>query len=1026
MTELVSGSTAIANLYGRMGWYRSSPARISQATYDFMDEVLKGQVDLVDPTNPFIMGMEMSAFQSASAVNENLINQRRTYATLAQTDDEIYRHMTNLEYRGRFSRPGFVNFKYIMALQELYNALKPEYLLNDTSGQYELFSYRGTIPRDTTHTIDGLVFTNEYPIEFRLYPNTNVLQITYNVEIPSPISTPTNNVIKYTVRQNEEGVKWLYFDVPVKQMLIETVYTTIQKNSIFRKDLPFNNEFLYARVFNKSEATVDDTGEQQWVELYTTHSDQIFDIKKPTAVFTVTTGNINITIPYIYLTQGVLTGQIRMDVYTTQGNISTNLSTYALDLFQTQFRSINEKRDTDDFTEIWGQVSTLVFSTDAVSGGQNGKTFREIQTAVINYSTGVNEIPITAAQLDALSDVSGFTIIRNADPMTNRLFICMRTVPTLGVLDARSGIQQRVNRIGTGIVRFSTNLAALRENDNVVTQQTLDPQARVRITMLSGTVFDLNNGLSSIVSRGDIQAQKALPLNTLVNVVNDKNYVYTPYYYVFDPANQLIDIRPYDLDRPSVTDLNFVRQNQSLKLPVNTGSYNVEKKDFGYLLTVKTSSDVSYKGLSDFQVQVQLRIQNTEGTKIGYINGTLVNTEVDRDAGDERIYEFRLESSHDINGEHEIQIVNANYLPTISNPSIGFVSSFYVPLKLTGDLLYTTSSIDAAFVPDETDALVNKATLTFGQRGNSHDTIGIHLGDYLDHLWTRVRTYAGNETHQKSTVDVFMRYTEDVYEKDPVSGSIFLRDGLGNIVFETTGPNAGKPRVNLLHSQGDTVYDTSGNVVYKYRVGDDILDNYGEPLVLDTTNSLTEFDIFVLDGKLPFVTDTTYAQYQNQLIKLLTRWITVDILDVQARLLERTKALFYPETTVGLMQLREDDLTYTYADAEQSLKAVVYADQSVIADPEIQNNVSTQIINFLNESIRNKKYTVTQLENKLRVSLGSSVYGVSLSGFGGAADYQSVVVKDEQHRLSIKKKLTVLPNNIITLVDDVDIRYQTF
>src|SRR5690606_19343716 len=137
----------------------SSPTRIVQATCEFFDEVMKEKVDIVDPTNPFMLLLETSAAHAALATNESLLNLRRTYIGLAQTDDDIYRHMTDTEYLGRFSTPGTAMFTFIIEYSTLRNAMmdpnvKDEF---DNIGTWDPVEncFKAIIPRDTVHVVDN-------------------------------------------------------------------------------------------------------------------------------------------------------------------------------------------------------------------------------------------------------------------------------------------------------------------------------------------------------------------------------------------------------------------------------------------------------------------------------------------------------------------------------------------------------------------------------------------------------------------------------------------------------------------------------------------------------------------------------------------------------------------------------------------------------------------------------------------------------------------------------------------------------
>lgn len=981
MTELVSGSTSIQKLYDNISQYKGSPSHLLQASYDFLEEVMESKVDIVDPTNPFIVLLEMSAVHTAMAVTESLLNLRRSYVSLAQTDEDIYRHMTDDEYVGRFATPGFVKFTFMVELNEINNKL----VYDETEN-----CYKGIIPRDTEHNVDVYTFTHEYPIVFRRYPN-NVLQITYDVTINSPISTPSNNLIEYTGRVDNNGVRWIQFSVPLKQMKVSTSNYTIQKNEIFNKNIPFTDYFVYARVFNKSTST-----NNEWVELKTTHSDQVFDNNTPTAVLRVTTGNLNVTIPYIYNISNLITGSIRIDIYTTKGDISTNLSTYTLDSFSIKYRSIDEKRDTNVYTNVWTNLSMFAYSDQTITGGVNSIDFETIKNKLINYSTGKNQIPITMSRLKDTVEENGFSLVGNVDALTNRIFLAIRKLPQINNPNLNPSTPRLLTTANIGMIRFIADMLYLVDSDNVINNG-------IRSTLLSNSLFLIENSIPRLIERSEVETIKSQPINSLISYVNSLLYAYTPYYYVLDTTDNIFDVRVYDLDSPLATNLSFIRRNQTLTLAVNTGNYSITKINGGYRLTIVTLSGSFYKQLNDNQVSAQIRLHHFDNQQYSYINGTLLGI----DPSGERIYQFDIYTDYDIDKEHHISIINSQ---------VGYdtVTQFMIDLKSEIDIFYTTTSITNNYVPDQTDQLINKMILPPSSVGNTHDKIILTLGYNLENLWTRTRTLPTGSEYLVSETDVPLLYETDIYEINPITGSMLF--------FDVNGV----PEYHKLHDQGDPVLDDQGNQVYKYRVGDPILDNNGNPIKITAIRSKHEIDVLVVDGKLFFSTDQLYIDYQKEVSNQITQWIINDILDIQDKLLERTKIYFYPQSSLGTTKILLENGVETYITSEQTINVLIYVDELIFQNYSIQEEIINNSIVFIDEQINKKKFTVTQIEKDLKDLLGHNVLGVSISNIGGDSDYQAITVSDEQNRLCTRKKLVAQADGKIIMMEDVNITFKSF
>ncbi len=979
MSELASGSAGIADLIKRVDFYKASPVRSAQALFDYFDDVMNNRVSLVDTTNPFVLLAESAAVLSSMAVNTSLINLRKANPGLAETDEDIYRHMTDKEYIDRFATPGYANFIFMLQFDSLINNLEFDSVENCN---------KGIIPRDSIITVDTYTFTLEYPIVIRQFSN-GVIQITYDLSIESPISKPSNNIIPFKVRQDATGNRTLYFTVPVKQMKLESFNFATSRSSVFRQEVLFDDEFVHARVFQKTNSN------STWNELRSTHSDQVFDNDVPTALLEVLDGKLNVSIPYIYQSLGLLGSSIRVDIYTTKGEVSIDLGTYKTENYTTRLRNIDTVRDDSVFTNIWSAVNYIAFSTEILNSGKNGISFDTLKQKIKDYAFGKTDIPITTSKLDSLVQANGFSLVRSADSVTERILLGTRAIPEISVLDASSKTQRFLHKANIGIVRFSASLSELEASDNVVANNN-------RLTLLSNSAFLSSNGKSNLVDLSAINAIKSQSVSQLVSTVNSSSFSYTPYYYVFELQDGLLDVRPYDLDTPDSSNLSFVLQNTTLIQVVNTGSYAIKKTPGGYELTILTLSGTSYKQLNNNQVGVQLRLTSKDGTLTGTINGTFVATDPDTS---ERAYVFNIETNHDIDSDHAIQITNAYNQE-------GLLTNFYVGLETTVDILFTTTSITSNFVADETDTIVNKTQLPIGSVGNSRDSLNLFLGKFLEHLWSRSRTFAESQKYLTSDVDIPALYENDVYQTNPVTGSMLFID------------NTGAPYYNKIHNQGDVIRDSNNQIVYKYRVGDTILDNNGQPILITPVTAKNEFDIFVIDGSLLFVTDSEYVNYRNQVSKIVTQWIIQDILEIQKRLIYKTTIYFYPEASLGVTQIIVNGNQKVYVSSEQSPIVQVFMDQSLIDDQKVKNIITDTVFKYLDKNISRTKFAVSTLEKELKDILGGNVFGLTISGIGGSTNnYRALSVLDENNRLCIKRKLFVNTDNIITIKPDIDVAF---
>ncbi len=958
--------TALSELKSRYREAQYDATMLIKASLETVQEVTNGEAVLLDATNPAVMLLEMGACLSANCVQENIALLRKQYAALAETEADLYMHMSDDDYLNRFATAATGSFTFSFLMTDLLS-----------SAVYDVVdkAYKVVLPRETAITVDGVTFTTLYPIVIYRYDN-GVIHVAYDPDTANPYYTLKNVSLPYTIREASDQTQWLFFTIDALQVAVTPTHFVIDKAYYFKKSIQFPDNYYGARVWYQNNATG-----ASWIEIRTTHTDQVFDPNTPTAVLRVLDTSLSVEIPVIYLTNNAISGQLRVDLYTTKGELSLNLANFRQDNFVVTPAAMDEVRDISVYSAALSTISYYAFSLVTVTGGSSAVPFETLRSQVVYNAVGPQNFPITNVQVEADGLHNGFEIVKNIDVLTNRAFLATRKLPV-------PSNPKLVTAANIGIVTYTASLGELGLHDKVITNGK-------RTTILSKAMWLSDNSQVSLLDQSDLNALRQLGQTTMVAKINASQYLYTPYYYVLDATANEFEVRAYSLDQPIAKDLNFLRQNQTLQLFVNTGQYNLDKISTGFQLTIVTNSGNFYKGIEDNQVGVQLAFYPKGETTLAYIPGVLLS----KNADEERIYQFTLETNHDFDG---------NNLICLTNASVQGVAGYkaWIDLEASFHLLHWTTSVTPSFQADVTDGLLGKFMLPSGAVGNSDESLVLHLGDALSNLWRRSRSYLKDTVYRMHQTNVPLLWETDVFDVDPVTGTAFTVEN-GELVYR------------YIHRKGDPVLDANSQPVLKFKAGDVMLDEQGKPITQTQIVAGRELDLLVVDGRYLFADDTATIDYRTEINQVLTSWITDSIVDVQQQLLDQTRIFFYPKTTLGVIHVLTENNGEDYLAAEQAFNVDLYVTKAIYDDLSIRDILKSTTVKLLDSYISLTTVNMSEIRERLKQLYGTAVKAFQLRGLGGVKNYEIVTVATNQNRLCLKKQLSIQADKTMIVEDAV-------
>lgn len=965
-----------SGLLASVAAYKYNPAAIASAAVNLVSAATSGQLDFVDVSNPAILCIESAAVLTAGFMQENATTTRRQYPYSAQTIEDLYPHMSDKDYVDRFAVPATAEFLFFFDYNELLTKLVVDPNDNGIS--------KVTIPRDTYITVASTVFTLEYPIEIRQLAHGG-LQIVYDVSQDSPFGELQTNIIDWQLlnapTSDTQTVQQLVgFAVTLKQFAIATKSYPVTKSTGFSVSVPFTDQYFYTRVWV-------DNGDGTFTEMATTYTDTIYDPNTLTAVLTVLDGTVTVKIPQVYLTTGLVSKNVRIDMYSTKGPISLTMVNYTADQFVVSYRALNPAEN-DEFVAPMNTLHTCkVYSSDQVAGGANAMTFDELYTRVVSNAIGSPKLPITNTQITAALSRAGYTVVKNIDTITNRNFLATRSMPD-------PVASELITAAAAGICTLVTKLS-----DAVALETVIDNGDYITIT--PDTLYKVTGSTLALVPSAEADLLATLTPDQLAIAVNAQSYMYTPFHYVFDSSNNEFAVRPYYLDAPVINSKSFVAENDSTLLSVATDSFSIFRTKTGYIIEISTKSSDDWKALDDDQVNVQLSYIPTGDTDRAYVLGVQVGKD---SVTNERIYHFTIDTNYAIHADNQLQITSLQ----MYDQSARVIE---LPLTQTLDLLYSTTKIRGSQWQQSTiDPLLGYFQLPDNSYAISQEQLNTTFGYYLGSLWARSRSVVSASDYQTYAVDVPATYSEDVYQLDPATGAKFSIVN-GQVVY------------NKLHSKGDTVVDDHGQVVYKYRKGDIKLDAYGNPIILNNRGMQRQIDMFMVEGAYKFATNQVTIDYRTTLTNTVLQWVTKDLPNMDNNLLEQTELFFYPTTTVGQVDVIFSAGLQTTIDALQEFQVTLSVKSAVYNNADLRAAITTKTVKSLSSSLNNVKVSISDMIDALRTQYGNDVISIDLKGLGGSSNLNVVTLLDDSKQLSLKKVLIARNDDTLGLQEGVTVDF---
>lgn len=948
-----------------------NPAASTRIIYRHLSEISnhRGGPRLVDTSNPFGVLLEASATMAAGSILSSLQNTRYATLALSSNKDELYRHVNDEDMVNVLASPTEATFTCMINYDQLLLEL-PDDLANNWK--------QVVIPSGSQITVENLTYLIEYDIHIRLYPN-GVLEVSRHYASHTFLSAPfTSDIIISQIVKDTEGANWLIFDIPLRQMNIVTTWLDVQRSDVFEQYLEYSNNVAYVRVY------LEDNGVFNEVPVF--YHEEAINPEEPSVVVKILESTVRVAIPTVYTRDGRINGRVRIDIYETLGLLEVALHEYARASFGYELISTLEQVSTH-YTNPFKNITLHFYSISQVQGGKNSLSFEELKSLIVSNSTGPNINPISFNQLYSKLYTMGYTLLYDTDIITRRTFFATRQLPPV-LYDQFLRTPANIS-VETVIV----DLVNLRELEGIKSND-------IRITLAPEILYENVNGTIVILTVQQRNDLLALPRDLLVREVFNRQFMYTPFYYIIDSTLGTTTLRPYDLSEPLTEHLSHVYHNVTTDMMVHTQSAEIIKSSTGYTLRLYTKGDGTYNALPTTACFCQMRCLSRSGVYV-HFQGVVVGLDGDGN----KVFDIEMTSDFDIDSEHWLYLTNA-YVGGLVRPAVG------VQLTHSVDIYYTTTSISPTYVLSPEDEEISRLITPPDSVLIMKETLRITFGEFLDHLWRAVTSFPAVYEPMRHSSARPMYHRENLYTHYPQTGSIFnFGEDCDDISFE------------ILAEKGQPVYDAEGRIVYEYLPGDLVKDSNGAPVMVQVNRYKRHLALTMVEGVFYFATQQTTSVYRQDIKRYIRSWCD-DMKAIQRVVQENTKIYFHAGSTLRSLVVHTDKNEQVALPAQQSLTVNLHLRDRVFENEAVVDELRRRTVEIISTWITSNTLSTSHLTDLLTDAYGDAVLNVAVSGLGGNSNYPLVQVNQNTERLSLKKVL-VLRSDKLYVTEDIRINFNT-
>lgn len=935
----------------------NNPGRAISLVLDRTAEAFEGKrVAFESTSHPFVRALDTIVSESAGLINRIGDVESRLYREHARKPSDLFRHMSDYEFFGLFGYPSETTMRFSLPMNEIRRLAVP---YEEQSGTV-INSYRKLVmPKDTIVEVYGVPFSIVHAIEFRLMEAGHV-QVVYDSKSDHPFyNITTNSLDRRTV--NMLGEEYLYVDIPVKQLKGETKRKiAVTPTAGLRETYDFKDKLFGIRAF-LSPANGEPTR-----EIRIAYNNQVFNQNEVTLTVDVDQNNQQFVyaIPEVYINNKRGVGTLTLVVYTTKGAYEQDLKTLRTQTHTATYLDFDYgPNQLGRYEAPMREVNNSAWEIQAeVSGGANPRDFLQMKHEAINNSRR-QSIPISENQISNYLNAYGYSATKLIDMYTNRLYQLTRDLPTY------SDAEKRSVSVNAYIASVMYSLDELRDSGVVYDNDR-------RVTIPPGTVFEVTDTGTRVLPKTQVDSIGLMTTDELLDYVNGRMLVYTPFHNVLDTTSGTVKIRPYLLDVPKYDNQNFLYEKETLGVELSVESILVEHLENGYRIVMRTRGDEIYNSMPDDKVAAQLYFTPADSSEIATMKGKVLG----RDQDNNRIWEFILETNFDVDVRDMLSFTN---LHMFGRPA----KSVNAELKTDIKVMFLVGASEGE-KPTEQDLRIDAVLFGSGMTCLIEVGYDVIFGKTLNNLYHRAHPVLGEEQYQ--------RYAEDVPEVWPED--TFKRDENNRYVFEDG-------KMVIEHRAGDPMYNENGEPVILHYKNSLVYDDNGNPVKLGGGELKYYMDFVCFDGNFWFSNDQYDLNFAKQTKAYISDVVMQDMANFDSQMRDKTELMFSPKVKLGLINVVINSQFETKVRADLSFNVVYYLTPAGMRSDTIRPALKTLTSNVINEALKNTTVSNNDILRALKDVLPTDVVDVRLNALADDQEIDVVSNMDTTTSFSVRKRL---------------------